>query len=81
MLIGELAHVGDSKTSPRYTRIYDCARNKMFVLDAGPAPDGHEAGWMYDARRKLVYAFTTRGEAWALRLEPKTAKLEERIER
>jgi hypothetical protein len=81
MLIGELAHVGDSKASPRYTRIYDCARNKMFVLDAGPAPDGHEARWMYDARRKLVYAFSTRGEAWALRLEPKTAKLEESMPR
>ena len=75
MLIGEQVRVGESKAAPHLTRIYDCARNKMFVLDAGPAADGHEAGWMYDLRRKLVYSFSTRGEAWALRLEPKTAKL------
>jgi hypothetical protein len=78
MLIGEQIRSGEAKTGPVYTRIYDCARNKMFLLDAGPAADGHEAGWMYDARRKLVYAFSTRGDAWALKLEPKTAKLVER---
>ena len=78
MLIGEQVRTGDPKTGPHLTRIYDCAKNKMFLLDAGPAADGHESGWMYDARRKLVYAFSTRGDAWALRLEPKTAKLIER---
>jgi hypothetical protein len=81
MLIGEQMRGGDAKTGPRYTRIYDCARNKMFLVDAGPVIDGHEAGWMYDAHRKLVYAFSTRGEAWALRLEPATAKLLESVER
>jgi hypothetical protein len=47
----------------------------MFQMDAGPAADGHESGWMYDAKRKLVYAFSTHGEAWALRIEPETARL------
>jgi len=28
---------------------------------------------MYDARRKLAYAFTFRGEAWALKANPATA--------
>jgi hypothetical protein len=29
---------------------------------------------MYDAKRKLVYAFSVFGEAWAIKLEPKTAR-------
>ena len=46
----------------------------MWRLDAGAVPDGYSVGWMYDARRKLVYSFTYRGEAWAIKLEPKTAR-------
>jgi len=76
VLIGELYPPGrDKKPGKRYTRVYDCAQNKMFLLDAGPVPDGYAVGWMYDAARKLAYAFTFRGEAWALRAEPRTAKL------
>jgi len=75
MLIGKLLRHGDPKTGKNYTRIYDCANNKMFLMDAGSAPDGHESGWVYDAKRKLVYAFSTHGEAWALRIEPETARL------
>jgi hypothetical protein len=78
LLIGHNLRVGDPKTGKTYTRTYDCARNKMFLLDAGPVPDGHEVGWMYDARRKLVYAFTTHGEAWAMKINPATAHLLER---
>jgi len=51
MLIGELLRQGDLKTGKSYTRIYDCAKNKMFLLDAGPVPDSYSAGWMYDAKR------------------------------
>ena len=80
IVIGEQLVMGDEKTGKHYTRVYDCAANKMFVLDAGPVPDGHETGWMYDARRRLVYVFTTKGDAWAIRLEPKTAKLLEKVE-
>lgn len=78
MLIGHNVRVGDPKTGKNYTRVYDCAKNKMFLLDAGLVPDGYGAGWMYDARRKLVYAFTTGGEAWALKIEPKTARMLEK---
>lgn len=47
----------------------------MFLLDAGPVPDGHSVGWMSDGKRKLAYAFTTGGEAWAIRILPETARL------
>lgn len=80
MLIGQNVRRGDPKTGRCYTRIYDCERNKMFLLDAGHVPDGYSVGWMYDGKRKLVYAFTTNGEAWALRLVPATAKLVEKVE-
>ena len=53
----------------------------LFLLDAGSAPDRYSAGWMYDARRKRIYACSTSGAAWALRIEPTTAKLLERMER
>jgi hypothetical protein len=75
MLLGDNVREGDPKTAKNYTRIYDCARNKMVLLDAGPVPDGHEVGWMYDAHRKLVYAFTTKGEAWAIKINPETARV------
>ena len=68
------------KTGRRYTRVYDCGRNRMLLLDAGGVPSGHSTGWMYDARRKLAYVFTFRGEAWALRANPATAELVEKPE-
>lgn len=78
VLIGELYPPGrEKKAEKRYTRVYDCAKNKMFLLDAGTVPDGYAVGWMYDAARKLVYAFTYRGEAWAMKVNPATAKLSE----
>jgi hypothetical protein len=73
VLIGELFN-------KRYTRVYDCEKNKYFLLDAGNVPAGYSVGWMYDAKRKLAYAFTTGGEAWALRVNPATAKLLEKPE-
>lgn len=76
VLIGEQQVIGDKKTGRALTRIYDCAKNKSVLLDAGPVPDGHSVGWMYDAKRKLVYCFTFTGEAWALKLNWETAKLE-----
>jgi hypothetical protein len=80
MLIAQNVRRGHPKTGKCYTRIYDCAKNKMFLLDAGNVPDGYNVGWMYDARRKLAYSFTTNGEAWALRLDPATAKLVEKAD-
>jgi hypothetical protein len=75
VLIGELYVPGDQKTGKRYTRVYDCASSRMFLLDAGDVPDGHSTGWMYDPKRKLVYVFTHTGNAFALRAEPGTARL------
>ena len=77
VLIGELYPHGKQKTGKRYTRVYDCGRNRMLLLDAGGVPSGHSTGWMYDARRKLAYVFTYRGEAWVLRANPVTARLAE----
>ena len=77
VLIGELYPHGQQKKGTRYTRVYDCAKNKMFLLDAGDVPAGYSTGWMYDATRKLAYVFTFRGEAWALRVNPATARLAE----
>jgi glyoxylase-like metal-dependent hydrolase (beta-lactamase superfamily II) len=76
ILLGELYPRGEGK--PGCTRIYDCCKNKMCLLDAGDVPFGHSTGWMYDARRRLVYVFTFRGEAWALNLVPATATLLEK---
>ncbi len=76
-----------------YLRIYDCARNKYFLLDAGSGPSAavHSQGWCYDgevskrggprsvasrlAERGIIYVITYRGEAYALKLDPKSAKL------
>ena len=80
VLIGEMLVQGDPKTGRPYTRVYDCQAQKMLLLDAGPVPDGYSTGWMYDAKRKLAYVFTIRGEAWAIRIEPKTAKALEKPE-
>ncbi len=70
MLTGDLYVQGDAKTGQRYTRVYDCAKNKCFLLDAGLVADGYSVGWMYDPKRKLVYAFTTQGQAWAMKVNP-----------
>jgi len=79
VLIGELYPPGgDKKAGKRYTRVYDCGKNKMLLLDAGNVPDGYSTGWMYDAKRKLAYAFTFRGEAWALRIDPAAAAIVEK---
>jgi hypothetical protein len=82
VLIGDLYRQGDEKTGKLYTRVYDCAKNRMLLLDAGdlganrdPRELSYSSGWMYDAQRKLAYVFTIRGEAWALRIEPQAAKL------
>jgi hypothetical protein len=79
VLIGELYPSGERKAGEGYTRVYDCRKNKMLLLKAGDVPDGYSTGWMYDARRKLVYVFTFRGEAWALALDPASAKLLETL--
>jgi hypothetical protein len=78
VLIGELFPSGEKETGTRYTRVYDCGRNKMLLLDAGNVPFGHSTGWMYDAQRKLVYVFTYQGECWAMKIEPATAALVEK---
>ena len=31
---------------------------------------------MYDAKRQLAYVFSFRGEAWAIKINPQTAKWE-----
>lgn len=80
MLIGDLIQQGDAKNSKTYTRVYDCANNKMFLLDAGPVIGGFNAGWMYDAKRKLVYSFAYNGDAWAMRINTATAQLLEKPE-
>ena len=78
ILIGELLTPGEEKAGKRYTRVYDCGKNKVYLLDAGDVPSGHSTGWMYDAKRKLVYVFTYQGEAWALKLALDSAKLLEK---
>jgi len=68
------------KTAKRYTVVYDCAKNRYMLLDAGDHKMlyGHGTGWMYDTKRKLVYVFGYRGDAFALRFEPATAGLTEK---
>ena len=78
LLIGEILDQGDAKRGKHYTRVYDCRKNRMFLLDAGDVPSGYSTGWMYDTKRKLAYVFTFRGEAWALKFDPATAKLLEK---
>jgi len=81
ILFGDLIRGGDPPGKV-YTRVYDCGANRMGLLDAGGFDDvenlrtiGYSSGWMYDADRKLVYAFTIRGQTWALRINPQTARL------
>lgn len=81
IVIGLLTRIGNAKDkNDRYfTPIYDCASNKMFLLEAGNVSDRISAGWMYDTKRKLVYSFSYRGEAWALKIDPASAKLLEKV--
>ncbi len=79
ILTGELWPRSEEKNVKRYTRVYDCAKNACYLLDAGPVADRHSCGWMYDAKRKLAYVLSYRGEVWAMRFEPKTAKLREKV--
>jgi hypothetical protein len=78
VLIGELFPHREQKAAKRCTRVYDCAKNRMFLLDAGDVLDGYATGWMYDAKRKLAYVFTFQGEAWALKLDMGSAALLEK---
>lgn len=80
VLFAEPLARSSGKAAKRYLRIYDCARNKYFLLDAGSGPGApvHSQGWCYDARRKLLYVITYRGSIHALKVEPASAKLQDR---
>jgi hypothetical protein len=62
-----------------FTRIYDCEKNTMHVLDAGRVEYSTNSGWAYDAKRKLVYVMSVKGEAWALRLDMQSAALQDTL--
>jgi len=71
-------YVPPTRTSGgRYLRIYDCAADRYFLLDAGmgPACKVHGQGWCHDAKRKVVYVITVRGQVWAIRFDPASARL------
>ena len=80
VLIGSHLRVGDREKGRPYTRVYDCSTNAYFLLDAGEAADGHSCGWMYDAKRKLAYVISHRGQVWAMKINPATAKRLEKAE-
>lgn len=67
----------DPKPARPYLRVYDCARNRYFLLDTGPGPEikVYGQGWCYDAQRKLLFVITYRGAVYALRFDPAGAKL------
>ena len=82
VLIGDMYGRGNEKNGKIYTRVYDCRQNQMLLLDAGGFADAdniksisYSSGWMYDSKRELVYVFTYRGEAWVLKINPKTVRL------
>ena len=78
MLFGEPYSEGKDKDAGPYVRAYDCAGNRWILLDIDGFPAGpqHSQGWMYDAKRKLVYVVdTNRWGVWALRLDPKTVRI------
>jgi len=65
------------------TRVYDCEKNCFLALDAGNPPAAedqslHSLALMYDAKRKLVYAINHTGLVRALKLDPATAKVQEK---
>jgi hypothetical protein len=78
VIFAEGCRVGDKKKGKLFTRVYDCGKNKYFLLDAGKFPYGHSTGWNYDARRKTVWVITSRGQVYGLRVDPGSAKLLEK---
>ncbi len=70
--------VGGGRKGRTLTRVYDCEKNKYFLLDAGSVAYGHSTGWMYDAKRKTAYVITCRGAIWAMRIDAKSLKLLEK---
>jgi len=71
------AYPDERTKEKKYVRAYDCAKNRWLLLDLGgfPVAPQRSAGWMYDAKRRLVYVVNAnRWGVWALRLDPKTAK-------
>ena len=77
VLFGEPYPDTDHPNVKKYVRAYDCAANRWMLLDLGPTPDGRQycQGWLYDAKRKLVYVVNgNRWGVWALRLEPDSVK-------
>ena len=82
VVFAEAYTVGTGKEAKRYLRAYDCEKNRYLVIDAGAHPPGsvYSQGWLYDARRKLICVLDTFGQAYALRLDPKTAKIVEQPE-
>jgi hypothetical protein len=75
VLFGEPLKIGDKPL----TRVYDVAKDRYLVLDAGNFVWGHSTGLVYDARRKLAYVITHQGDVWALRLDPATARMVEKL--
>jgi hypothetical protein len=78
VIFGQPYVAGKGENTRKYTRAYDCAKNRWILLDLDALPPGrlHSQGWMYDAKRKLVYvADANHWSAWALKLDPKTVKL------
>ncbi|MFC1479811.1 kelch repeat-containing protein, partial [Planctomycetota bacterium] len=70
--------VGDKKKGRILTRVYHCEKNTYMLLDAGSVTYGHSSGWMYDAKRKNVYAISCRGQCWAMHIDPKSLTLLEK---
>jgi hypothetical protein len=69
--------VGDGKSSPVRYPVYDCAANRWMLAELGDGPDWNAGGMVYDPARKLCYLVERGGTLWALRLDPKTAKVVE----
>ncbi len=79
VLFGEPYPETDDAKVKKYVRAYDCAGNRWMLLDidgAWPAGRQYCQGWLYDAKRKLVYVVNgNRWGVWVLRLEPSTTKV------
>ena len=61
----------------RSNKLGEFLQGPSLLLDLGgfPAAPQRSAGWMYDAKRKLVYVVNAnRWGVWALKLDLKTAK-------
>ena len=78
VLFGEPYPTGAKESAKKYVRAYDRAKNRWLLLNLGGFPAGRQycQGWVYDAKRKLVYVVNSnRWGVWALRLDPKTVKI------